>query len=207
MKMLNKTEPSIDPWGIPLVTGLQPDSALLMIILWTLLVSQFSICLIVHLSIPCFLSFITRMLWEMVSNALLTSRYTTSTALSHLPSQWWHHRRLSGWSSTISSVNPRWVLLIIFFSSNCLEMVSRKSCSFTFPGTEVRLTGLDYIVCICYTTSADILVFTKASFWAESSVYLPGSRRRLISLCLAEITQVHSFHFLVSTTYLMSEKI
>ena len=34
-----------------------------------------------HPHIPHFLSFITRMLWEAVSNALLKSRYTASTAL------------------------------------------------------------------------------------------------------------------------------
>jgi len=27
MKMLNKTGPSTDPWGTPVVTDLQPDSA------------------------------------------------------------------------------------------------------------------------------------------------------------------------------------
>ena len=43
MKKLNKTGPSTDPWGTPLVTSLQPDSAPLMPTLWVLPFSQFSI--------------------------------------------------------------------------------------------------------------------------------------------------------------------
>jgi len=59
--------------------------------------------LTIHSSIPHFLSLITKMLCETVWNSLLKSRYTTSTALLHLSSQWWHLRRQSGWSSMTSS--------------------------------------------------------------------------------------------------------
>jgi len=37
MKKLNKTGPSTDPWGTPLVTGLQLDSAPQMTTLWSLM--------------------------------------------------------------------------------------------------------------------------------------------------------------------------
>ena len=43
MKKLNKTRLSTDPWGIPLVTSLQLDSAPLMTTLWVLPFSQFSV--------------------------------------------------------------------------------------------------------------------------------------------------------------------
>jgi len=47
MKMLNRTGPGIDPWGTPLVTGLQPDFMLLITMLWAQPFSQFS----VHLAV------------------------------------------------------------------------------------------------------------------------------------------------------------
>ncbi|XP_048782344.1 uncharacterized protein LOC125684319 isoform X1 [Lagopus muta] len=74
MKMLNKSGPSTDPWGTPLVTGLQPDSALPTTTLCALPVSQFSTHLTVHSSIPHLLSFVTRMWWGTASKALLKSR-------------------------------------------------------------------------------------------------------------------------------------
>ena len=52
VKMLNKTEPSTDPRGRPLITDLQADLALLMTTLSALPVSQFSIHLTVHSYIP-----------------------------------------------------------------------------------------------------------------------------------------------------------
>jgi len=81
MKKLNKTGPSIDPLGTPLVTSLQLDSELLITTLWVLPFSQFSIHLTDHSSSLHFLSFPRRILWETVSKALLKSRQTTSTAL------------------------------------------------------------------------------------------------------------------------------
>jgi len=54
-----------------------------------------------------------------------------------------HHRKLSDWSSMIS---PVWIhaelLLITFFSSTYLVMISTMSCSIIFPRMEVRLAGL-----------------------------------------------------------------
>ena len=41
-----------------------------------------------------------------------------------------------------------------FFSSNCLERVSRRSYSITFAGTKVRLTGLHF-------TRSSFLLFLK----------------------------------------------
>ena len=76
-KRLNKTGTSTNLWGIPLVTGLQLDSAPLMATLWVLPLSQFSIHLTVqsvHSSSPLFMSFPVRMLWEIASKALLKSR-------------------------------------------------------------------------------------------------------------------------------------
>ena len=43
-----------------------------------------------------------------------------------------------------SLVNSCWLLLITSFSSNCLEMTSRISCSTMFLWTKVRLTGLQF---------------------------------------------------------------
>ncbi|KAK4817105.1 hypothetical protein QYF61_027968 [Mycteria americana] len=43
MKMFNRTEPSIDPWGTRVVTGLQLEFVPLITSLWDLLFSQFSI--------------------------------------------------------------------------------------------------------------------------------------------------------------------
>ena len=62
LKKLNKTGPSTDPWGTPLVTGLQLDSARLMTALWVLLFSQFSIHLKKKISswlLTCFLAQLT----------------------------------------------------------------------------------------------------------------------------------------------------
>ncbi|XP_064323789.1 uncharacterized protein LOC135316058 [Phalacrocorax carbo] len=81
MNMLNRTGPSTDPWGTPPVTGLQPDSARLIMTLGVLILSEFCVHLTVPSSNPHFLSLPVRMLWETVSNALLKSRQTTSTAL------------------------------------------------------------------------------------------------------------------------------
>lgn len=39
-------------------------------------------------------------------------------------------------------INPCWLLLTIFLSCPCLEMTARRICSITYPGIEVRLTGL-----------------------------------------------------------------
>ena len=64
MNKLNKTGPSTDPWGTPLVTSLQLDSVPLMTTLWVLPFSQFSIHCTDHSSSPQFLSFPRRMLWE-----------------------------------------------------------------------------------------------------------------------------------------------
>lgn len=80
-KLAESTLCPTDPWRTPLVRGLQPDSVPLMTILWALPVSQFSFYLTIQSSTPQFLSFITRMLWEMVSDTLPKSRYTTFTAL------------------------------------------------------------------------------------------------------------------------------
>lgn len=55
-----------------------------------------------HSPISHFLSLITRMLWEIVSNALLKSRHTQHPLFaSDLPSQLWHCSSLQGWSSMI----------------------------------------------------------------------------------------------------------
>ena len=74
------TGTSTGPWGMPLLTGLQWDLALLIISLWAWPFRQFSIHLTAHLSNPhCQLS--TRMLWETESKTLSRSRLTTSTGL------------------------------------------------------------------------------------------------------------------------------
>jgi len=39
-------------------------------------------------------------------------------------------------------MDPWWLLLINFFYSNCLERVTRSSCSITFPRMEARPTDL-----------------------------------------------------------------
>ena len=74
MKIANKTRSSTDPWGTLLKADLQLDSVPLLTTLLDWPVSQFLIQFTVHSSIPHFLIFIIRMVWETVSNALLKSR-------------------------------------------------------------------------------------------------------------------------------------
>ena len=66
-KMMNKTGCIEDLWGTPLGTGLQLDSVPLITTLQAPPVSQFSIHLSLWSSIPYFLSFTTRMMWETVN--------------------------------------------------------------------------------------------------------------------------------------------
>lgn len=49
MKILNRTGPTIEPWGTQLVTGLQLDFMLLITTLWDYLFNQYSIHPIVQL--------------------------------------------------------------------------------------------------------------------------------------------------------------
>ena len=110
---------------------------------------HFSLYLTIYSSIPYFLSFITRMLWEMVSNTLLMSKQTASTALQPstqpvMISQKIYTRLVK---HDFPFMNPYGLPLTTFFSYLllfCLERVSRTSCSITFLGMEMRLTGLQF---------------------------------------------------------------
>jgi len=74
MKMLNRTGPSTDPWGTPLVSSLKLDFMSQITTLWGWLFSSFSVHLTVCSSSPYFNSFSMRLLWKTVSAALLESR-------------------------------------------------------------------------------------------------------------------------------------
>ena len=139
MKMLNKTEPRTDPWGT-LLTDLQSDSALLMTTLWALSVSPFSIHLTVYSSIPHFLSFITRVLWETVLKPCWSQGIQHALLSPYLRSQWWHHRMLSVWSSMIS---PLWICIdIMVFISRSVSNSSPFFCGIRAwkCGTDEALT-------------------------------------------------------------------
>lgn len=73
IKMLNRTDVNTDPWGTPLVIGLQVEYDLLTTILaWSS--DQFFIHLVVHPSSPYCPNLETRILWVTVLKALLKSR-------------------------------------------------------------------------------------------------------------------------------------
>lgn len=79
MKRLNSTGPSTDPWGSPLVTGLQLDFVPWITTLQAQPFSQFSVPLTATYQFTC----------EDIMGALLKSKQTTSThfsALIHLVS-------------------------------------------------------------------------------------------------------------------------
>ena len=75
---VEQTGPSTSPQETLLVTGLLLDSMPLITNLWALPVSQFSIHITVHSSVPHFLSLITKLLWGAVRNALLKSKVRNS---------------------------------------------------------------------------------------------------------------------------------
>ena len=70
VKILNRTGPSTDPWGTPLVTGRQLDLTPFATTLWAQPSSQFLTQPRVHLSKPRTASFCRRILWETVSKAV-----------------------------------------------------------------------------------------------------------------------------------------
>ncbi|KAJ7399991.1 hypothetical protein BTVI_109665 [Pitangus sulphuratus] len=73
-KMLNRTGPSTDPWGTPLVTDHQLDAAPFTSTLWARPSSQFLTQHRVPLSKPWDASFSRSMLWDIMSKALLKSK-------------------------------------------------------------------------------------------------------------------------------------
>jgi len=72
IKILNRTGPSTNPWGTPLVTGRQLDLTPFTTTLWARPSSQFLTQSRVYLSKPRTASLCRRILWETVSKALLT---------------------------------------------------------------------------------------------------------------------------------------
>lgn len=91
MKMLNKT------WGTPLVTGLQLDSASLLVLSWPP-------CLIFYPTLPklnC-----GDAMWDRVKSLAEVKGDNIHCFPPHLPTQLWHHRRLPSWSSMIF---PWWI--------------------------------------------------------------------------------------------------
>ena len=78
---MNSVGPSTDPWGTPLVTFSHPDAFPLITTRWRLSLNQASIHLQILLPIPRAFTFSTSRLWGTLSNALLKSRYKTSTGL------------------------------------------------------------------------------------------------------------------------------
>uniref|UniRef100_A0A8C2T4M0 Ig-like domain-containing protein n=1 Tax=Coturnix japonica TaxID=93934 RepID=A0A8C2T4M0_COTJA len=78
--------------------------------------------------------------------ALRRKRYAMQKGIWHSEPQAMnsHHMKILLYPpfSGDSLQQDRKFLLITSFSPSCLEMASSTSCSITFPGTEVRLTGL-----------------------------------------------------------------
>lgn len=140
MKMLNKTKPSTFPWGSPLVTGLHLNSVPLNTAMWAVLVSQF--CL-PHCPLSCpilsKLRYKTVVEYSVKRPAEVNIYSIHSTLYTQLVMTSWKGNRLV--EHDFPFVNLCWLPLIAF-SSNCLEVASRTSCSITFTGTEVRLAGL-----------------------------------------------------------------
>lgn len=66
----NMTVPSTDPWGTPLVTGLQLDLMLLFTNIWAQPIRQFSAYLIFHFSNLYFVSLPTRVLGDSMKNII-----------------------------------------------------------------------------------------------------------------------------------------
>lgn len=61
-----------------------------------------------------------------------------------LPGKLFHCRRQSGWSSTI--VYFCWLFQTTSFSFMCMARASWKTCSVIFPGTEMSLTALQFLI-------------------------------------------------------------
>lgn len=93
MKMLNRAEPGIDPWGTLLITGLQLD-----LLLSACSFSKFLNHLTVYCSNLYFNRLSIKISWGTMSKVLLKSRYRISTApLSSI------RFIISGWSGMTSS--------------------------------------------------------------------------------------------------------
>ena len=97
----------------------------------------------VHLSKLCFTSLAIKMLQKTVLKALLKSRQTvflsfplpTETVFLSLQAT-----RLG--QAQFASDNPCWLFPVTSWSFMWIDTASRRTCSLTFPGTEVRMTGL-----------------------------------------------------------------
>lgn len=82
-------------------------------------------------SSSCFISIFMRIVRKTVPKALLKSRQTVCTALAwYLPKPVISSQKVVRLvKHGFPLVNPCWLLLITFFSSTCLEMTTRMTCS------------------------------------------------------------------------------
>lgn len=99
-----------------------------------------------------------RFLWYTVSKMLLKSRWM----IYLFPCQAFHHRRLV--KTDIPSVEPWWLLLMIFLSFMCQDQLFHH-----FPGVKVRLTviqfpGLLFLLFLEMEVTFDLLKSLSASF-------------------------------------------
>lgn len=139
MKILNKPRSSCTLF----FSGLQPDVEPMTP--WVQPFSQFSISLTACSSNPYFSSFSKRILWQIVTKALLKSRKTIFTARHSSIRLAISLQMITGLvRHDFLRTNPCRLFLMVFFSLRCLDIVSRISCSIILPETEMRLTGLQF---------------------------------------------------------------
>ena len=143
MNIKNSKGPRTDPCGTPLSTSFHPDLVPFRRTLCWRPESQFSIQCNILVLIPCHFSCKHNLLWGTLSNALLKSRYETSSCLP-----------LSKLSVALSKnynrlvkherplLKPCWVSLIISFSSRKSTILSLRIDSIVLHTKDVRLTGL-----------------------------------------------------------------
>lgn len=141
MKMLNNTGPSVDPWGMPVMTGLQLDFVLITTLST---VVQFLIHLAVCLSSHYFIKLSEMVILRQYQKPCFIKIKTTHcAALAHLNSHLFI--KLPGCLSTIFLfTNLCCLLQIISLSFICLGILSRRICFIAFPGIKVSLTGLQF---------------------------------------------------------------
>jgi len=73
-----------------------------------------------------------------------TDHILSSPLVHYLVTPSWKATRLV--RQNLLLVKPRWLSRITFLSSMCLRIASRRICSMTFPGTEVRLAGQSFLL-------------------------------------------------------------